>query len=254
MLNVLTPTAQFRSLNLQLRNHLVSDLEPLHGITNELVNNSLCRLLLVHNSSRLTHQEWAGAVHSLVIKVITHLLEVVLDGDYTLGGQVLDVLCAVHLPVVDVCVVADAHGATSEDDGADVVVETGGGDGILVSLRRTSLIGDDETRTNPDGAGTEHQRRGDALAVEDTASSDNLDGLAGHGAGLALAELDNSGDKERGWDITSVATTLTTLCADEINAKLEALLHVLGVSDHVHVQDTSGVEPVNDVLGWDTDG
>jgi hypothetical protein len=29
---------------------------------------------------------------------------------------------------------------------------------------------------------------------------------------------------------------------------------VLGVSDHVHVQDTGGVEPVHDVLWWDTDG
>lgn len=56
------------------------------------------------------------------------------------------------------------------------------------------------------------------------------------------------------WDITGVTTTLTTLSADEINAEVEALLDVLGVANHVHVEDTSLVESVDNSLGWDTNG
>jgi hypothetical protein len=56
---------------LQLRDHLVSLLDPCNGITNQFVDNSLGALLLVHNSGRLTHQEWSCVVHSIVINIIT---------------------------------------------------------------------------------------------------------------------------------------------------------------------------------------
>ena len=56
---------------LQLRNHFVSLLNPYNGITNQLVNNSLGRLLLVHNGSCLTHQERSCVIHSIIINVIT---------------------------------------------------------------------------------------------------------------------------------------------------------------------------------------
>lgn len=51
-----------------------------------------------------------------------------------------------------------------------------------------------------------------------------------------------------------MSTTLTTLCADHVNTESEALGNVLGVTDHVHVEDTVCVELVNDSLGWHTDG
>jgi len=56
---------------LQLRNHLVSFLDPCNGITNQLVNNSLGRLLLVHNGGCLTHQERSCVIHGIIINVIT---------------------------------------------------------------------------------------------------------------------------------------------------------------------------------------
>lgn len=51
-----------------------------------------------------------------------------------------------------------------------------------------------------------------------------------------------------------MATTLATLGADQIGTKVEALLDVLGVANHVHVEDAILVETVDDGLGWHTDG
>lgn len=177
-----------------------------------------------------------------------------LDWDNTLGGELLDLLCAVLLPVVDVVVLADTHWATSEDDGAHVVVVTSSADGLLVSLGCTSLLSEDEAGSNPDGGSTESKSSSDGLSVVDTASSDNLDVLTSHWGLLSLAKLNNGWDENSGWGISGVSTSLTTLGADHINAEVEALLNMLWVSDHVHVKDTVLVELVNDSLWWDTDG
>lgn len=70
---------------------------------------------------------------------------------------------------------------------------------------------------------------------------------------MALDQLGNSGNENGGWDVTGVTTTLTTLSADDVDANLEALLNVLGVTDHVHGEYTGFVKSVNDGLGRDTD-
>ena len=54
--------------------------------------------------------------------------------------------------------------------------------------------------------------------------------------------------------LPGVTTTLTTLGADDIDTNLEAFGDVLWVADHVHVQNTMLVEPVNNFLWWYTDG
>jgi hypothetical protein len=53
--------------------------------------------------------EWSGVVKSIVINIVTQSLHVVLDGDLALACQLLDFLCAVLLPVLDVWVIADAE-------------------------------------------------------------------------------------------------------------------------------------------------
>ncbi len=51
-----------------------------------------------------------------------------------------------------------------------------------------------------------------------------------------------------------MATTLTALCADHVNANIEALLDVLGVTDHVHVENAGTVKLIHDSLGRYTNG
>ncbi len=232
----------------------MASVQSLDSITNQLINESLCRLLLVDSGGSLTHQEWTSVIHSLIINIITKLLEVVLDWDNTLGGQLLNLLCAVILPVADVVVVTDAHWATSEDDGADIVVKARGADSLLVILGSTSLLGENEAGSDPDGGGAEGKGGSDSLSIVDTSSGNNLDWLASHWGLVALDELDDGWDQDGRWGVTSVSTSLTSLGADEIDTELEALLDVLWVADHVHVQDAVGVELVNDCLWWDTDG
>ena len=99
----------------------------------------------------------------------------------------------------------------------------------------TSLISEDEAGSDPAARCTEHQCGGDTLSVEQTTGSNDLHGLAGHRADFALDKLGNSWDENGGWDISSVSSTLTTLSADDVHTKSEALCDVLWVSDHVHV-------------------
>ena len=71
---------------------------------------------------------------------------------------------------------------------------------------------------------------------------------------LALAHGCDGGDKDGSGHVAGVAATLATLGTDEVGTEGKALGHVLGVADHVHVEDTGLVEAVDDGFGWDTDG
>jgi hypothetical protein len=123
-----------------------------------------------------------------------------------------------------------------------------------VSLGGTGLVRQDEASTDPDSRGAEHESSSNRVTVEQTTGSDDLHGLACQRALLALDQLGNSGDEDGGWDIASVTTTLTTLSTDDIDADVQALGDVLGVTDHVHAQDTGTVELLDNGLGRNTDG
>lgn len=123
-----------------------------------------------------------------------------------------------------------------------------------MGLGGTSLLGQDETGTNPDGGSAESKGSSERLAVEQTTSGNNLDRLAIHRALPALDQLGNSRDKDGGGDVTGVTSTFTTLSADDIGTGIQGLLDVLGVTNHVHVEDAGLVELLNDGLRGDTDG
>lgn len=118
----------------------------------------------------------------------------------------------------------------------------------------TSLFGQNEAGTDPDGGSAERQSSSERLAVEQTTSGNNLHRLAGQGALAALAQLGNGRDEDSCWDVAGVATALTTLGADDVGASIEGLLDVLGVADHVHVENAGGMELLDNGLGGDTDG
>lgn len=264
--------------DLQLGNHLVAALHPGDGVVDKLVNDGAGRLLLVDNGGALAHEQRAEGVNGVVVLVdgegldanllgglahlglvarvddVHELVEVGLVGDGALCGELLHLLLALRLPVVDVGVVVDAHGAAGEDDGADVVVVAGVLDGLLVDAGRAGLVGEDEARADPDAGRAHHERGGEQLAVVDAAGGNDLDGAAGEGRLGVLDGLDDGGDEDGGGGVAGVAAALATLGADDVDANVNALLGVLDVADHVHVQDAGLVQAVDDVLGGDTDG
>lgn len=135
----------YSAQNLQLalptpNNHSLIPSDPLHGITNHLINDHLGALPVVHHRGSLAHQERSCVIHGIVINIVTHALKVEFDGNVALRGQVLDFGLAVLFPVGDVGVVADAEWAAGEDDGADVVVEAGGADGFLVGAGSSGFL------------------------------------------------------------------------------------------------------------------
>lgn len=91
------------------------------------------------------------------------------------------------------------------------------------------------------------------MAAEDASGGNALDWLFGEGANVLCAELGNGGDKDGGRDISRMSTALATLSAYQICADVDGFLDVLGVADHVHVENSIGMELLDDSLGWDTD-
>lgn len=249
----LTPPKTFH-LELALgHNGRVALPDLIHSTLHHLVDDLPRRLALVDNRTGLAHQERPGIIHGVIVDIIAHALQVVLHRNYTLGRQLLDLLRTLDLPVVDVRVVAHAQRAAGEDDCADVVVEAGGADGFLVRLGSTSLLGEDEAGADPDSTGAESHGGCQTLAVEETASGHDLD-VGAQTALLALAHGCDGGDEDGSGHVAGVAATLATLSADEVGTKGKALGHVLGVADHVHVEDAGLVEAVDNGFGWDTDG
>lgn len=144
-------------------------------------------------------------------------------------------------------------GTYSEDDGADIVVKARCPHSLLVRFRCASFLGKDESCTNPDSASAEHKSSSNALSIEETTRSNDLD-LVAERRLLTLAHGRNSGNENGCRDIASVSTTLATLGTDKIGADVETLLDVLGVSDHIHVEDAVLVQLVDDLFWWDTNG
>lgn len=259
----------FLQLGLSTDDELVALLQLGNSIVDKLIDDSLGGHLDVDNSGSLAHQEGAELLQGIIVVVVVgsgldnrrrlvaaaeDLVEIGLVGDGALCGELLHLLLAVGLPVGDVGVVAHAHGPAGEDDCADVVVVARGADGVLVGLWRAGLVGQDEASADPDGGGAHDEGRGEGLAVADAAGGDDLHGALCQG-GFGVADgLDDGGDQDRGRGVTGVAAALTALGADDVDADVEALLDVLDVANHVHVEDAGLVQLLDDVLGGHADG
>jgi hypothetical protein len=243
-----------RILKLTLRHNSRAALPNLiHSTLHHIVDDLLRRQALVDNSTSLAHQERPSIVHRVIVNIIPQALQVVLDGNVALRRQLLDLLRAVRLPVVNVRVVAHAQRTTGEDDGADVVVEAGGADGFLVRFRRAGFLGQDEASADPDGAGAQRHGGRQGLAVEEAAGGDDLD-FGAQAALLAFAHGRHGGDQDCGGDVSRVSAALAALGADHVCAEGEALGDVLRVADHVHVEDAGFVEAVDGGFGGHADG
>lgn len=190
----------------------------------------------------------------IIINIITQSLKVVLHRDNTLAGELLDLGSTVLFPIANVWVVSYSQGSAREDNSSNVVIMSSSSDCLLVCLWCSGLISQDETSANPDGAGTQHEGSSDGLSIVDTTSSNHLNGLTSHWASAALDKVHNRWDQNRRWNVTSVSTTLASLCADNVNTEVEALLNVLWVSDHVHVQNAGLVEALDNMFGRNSDG
>jgi len=235
-------------------NEAVATLELVNGTLDNLVDDLPGGLALVDQSSNLAHQMGAALLKSLLINVLGEVLHVMLDWDLASGGEFPNLGLAVLFPVLDVWVALDTKRTAGEDQSADVVVKSGTLDGLLVGRRSIGLVAKNKAGSDPDTGSTQHQGSSQGVSAVHSTSSKNLDGLAGHGAASALAEVNHSRDEDGGGDVAGVATTLTALSTDDVDTEVKALSDVLGVADHVHVQDTVAVELLDNVTRWASDG
>ena len=121
-------------------------------------------------------------------------------------------------------------------------------------LGRSGLFAEHEPCPDPHGRGPVHERRGERLAVEDAAGGHGLDLLARERARAPLDHLHHGRDEDRGGHVARVAPTFAALRADHVHADVQALLHVLRVPDHVHVEDAGLVQPLHNRFRGHADG
>ena len=71
---------------------------------------------------------------------------------------------------------------------------------------------------------------------------------------MSLASINAGRDEDARRDVTSVASSLASLGADEIDTNFEGLFHMLGMANHVHNNDAGFVELIDCPLGRNADG
>mmetsp|Transcript_35187 Transcript_35187/g.81681 ORF Transcript_35187/g.81681 Transcript_35187/m.81681 type:complete len:284 (-) Transcript_35187:354-1205(-) len=228
----------------QLGDHGGAAPERADGAADQLLHNFRSGLDILDDPGTLAHQELHGCVLLHLLPCLLLLLHLPIDGDLALLGQLLDLLW-LGLPPVDNVGAVRPQRPPRVDEGADSRVDRGLHYKRLVQLVGAGLLGSHKARANPHGVGAQAQGHGHAAAIKDATGRNNPDWLAGESGSLAPAEVDHPRDENGGGDITGVAATLATLCADDVHARIKALLHVLGMADHVHDRDAGRVQLVH---------
>ena len=100
-------------------------------------------------------------------------------------------------------------------------------------FRRARLDTCNEARTDPDRLCAPRQVRRETTPVVHRARTDDVDGLASQRRLATLARVDAGRDENGRGDVAGVTTTLTRLCADEVDASVESLCDMLRVADHL---------------------
>ena len=146
-------------------------------------------------------------------------------------------------------------------------------DCLLVCRRSTCLFARNEPGADPDSLSAPRQIGRQTSAVIHSTSTNDQDGSTGERRFLSLDCVHDGRDQDRGRHVPGVSTSFTSLSADEIDACLEGLSDVLGVSNHlvrglvikngdsgnfvvstyVHDEDPRGVKFLDDPLRRDTD-
>lgn len=113
-------------------------------------------------------------------------------------------------------------------------------DGFFVCFWSTSFDRSDETGTDPNGLSTPSEVGSQTPTVVDGTGTNDVDGLSGERGFVSLASVNNGRDEDRSGHIAGVASTLTSLRANKINANSERFGDVFRVSDDLPVVSVGG--------------
>lgn len=188
-------------------------------------------------------------------RLLRVLLEIVLGGEDTLCGQLLDLRLTVVVPerptackrysvppkrklgrdspVVNIRCPAYAQRAAGVDESGHGILVAGSDDSLLVRFGRARLRAGNEPRADPHCLRAPREIRSEPPAVVDSTSTNHVNRLARQGRLAGLANVNARGDEDRRRDVTGVTSALTSLGADEVDADVKRLLDVLRVADHL---------------------
>nr|POE63738.1 hypothetical protein CFP56_04641 [Quercus suber] len=167
--------------------------------------------------------------------------------------QPLDLCRPIDLPRTDIVIRADAQRPTRDHQRPRRVLKRGRHDGFFVLLAAPRLLRRDEARPHPRANRTERQHRGQRSAVVDATGGHHHRRLARQRTGILPRDVDDRGDQDARRDVARVAAAFAALGAHDIHARLQRLVRVLRVSDHVHDEDARGMQALDDMRGWDAD-
>lgn len=121
-------------------------------------------------------------------------------------------------------------------------------------LGSTSFDGSNKASTNPDTLRAPGEIGGKAPSIEDSTSTDNIDGLAGERGSTALNSINGGRDENARRYVASMPSSLTSLGTDEVDTDLKGLERVFGMANHIHDEDAGFMELIDGPLWGNTDG
>jgi hypothetical protein len=104
---------------------------------------------------------------------------------------------------------------------------------LLMHRRGTRLLTSNEPGADPHGLSAISQVGREAPTVVHGAGTDDQDRPTSQRGCLSFDFVHDGGDQDRGGHVARVSASFTGLSADEVDADLESLGNVLGMTDHL---------------------
>jgi hypothetical protein len=123
-----------------------------------------------------------------------------------------------------------------------------------VHLGSTGFDGSDKASTNPDTLRAPGKIGGKAPSIEDSTSTNNIDGLAGERGSTAFNSVNGGRDEDARRNVASMPSSLAGLSADEVDTDLKGFERVFGVANHIHNEDAGFMELIDGPLWGNADG
>mmetsp|Transcript_7 Transcript_7/g.16 ORF Transcript_7/g.16 Transcript_7/m.16 type:complete len:275 (+) Transcript_7:453-1277(+) len=123
---------------------------------------------------------------------------------------------------------------------------------LLVTGRSSSLLRTDKSSSNPNSLATEREGHSEATAIVDTTCSNNKEIVTGQWALLSFAHINNHGPENSGSNLSSVSSSLASLCTNNVNICSNTFGDMLGRTNHVHHRNSSGMQFINSPAGRNT--
>mmetsp|Transcript_133079 Transcript_133079/g.332192 ORF Transcript_133079/g.332192 Transcript_133079/m.332192 type:complete len:288 (+) Transcript_133079:268-1131(+) len=184
----------------------------------------------------------------LTLRLLLHHALVPADGKRPLLKQLLQLITAVLLPIDCVGVLDHPHGSACVDQAPMSVMSTRLDNVFLVPFGRSAFHRRHKSCAHPHGISSKRERHGQTSAIIDATGGNHWHRLTCQRRHPTLAQINNHWNQNARCHFPCMATALTSLCTNNVNAGCKCLLNMVWRSNHVHDRNASCMQLVDHVF------